>query len=31
MREDLIVEPDLAESWTFSDDLKPGRSACAAA
>jgi peptide/nickel transport system substrate-binding protein len=22
MREDLVVEPDLAESWTFSDDLK---------
>src|ERR1700755_96395 len=22
MREDLVVEPDLAESWTFSDDIK---------
>src|SRR5580693_6216460 len=22
MREDLVVEPDLAESWSFSDDLK---------
>jgi peptide/nickel transport system substrate-binding protein len=22
MREDLSVEPDLAESWTYSDDLK---------
>ena len=22
MREDLTVEPDLAESWSFSDDLK---------
>ena len=22
MREDLVVEPDLAESWTYSDDLK---------
>jgi peptide/nickel transport system substrate-binding protein len=22
MREDLVVEPDLAESWTFSEDLK---------
>ena len=22
MREDLVVEPDLAESWSFSDDIK---------
>ncbi|HEX9329005.1 MAG TPA: ABC transporter substrate-binding protein, partial [Reyranella sp.] len=22
MREDLVVEPDLAESWSYSDDLK---------
>ncbi len=22
MREDLVVEPDLAESWTYSEDLK---------
>ena len=22
MREDLVVEPDLAESWKFSDDIK---------
>src|SRR5476651_2911691 len=22
MREDLVVEPDLAESWTFSGDIK---------
>ncbi|MBV8409300.1 MAG: ABC transporter substrate-binding protein [Alphaproteobacteria bacterium] len=22
MREDLVVEPDLAESWTYSDDLR---------
>src|SRR5215207_3420153 len=22
MREDLLVEPDLAESWRFSEDLK---------